>query len=87
MPDIYTYFGFIFSFYSNEHEPIHVHVEHQDKMTIFDMIIVDGELVELKKRDKGKPLAGNGFIAEADGADGPCGIGVLAGFAAGCICA
>jgi hypothetical protein len=26
MPDIYTYFGFIFSFYSNEHEPIHVHV-------------------------------------------------------------
>ena len=57
MPDIYTYFGFIFSFYSNEHEPIHVHVEHQDKMTIFDMIIVDGDLVELRKRDKGKPLS------------------------------
>ena len=51
MPDIYTYFGFIFSFYSNEHEPIHVHVEHQDKMTIFDMIIVDGDLVELRKRE------------------------------------
>lgn len=31
MPDIYTYFGFIFSFYSNEHESIHVHVEHQLK--------------------------------------------------------
>lgn len=39
MPDIYTYFGFIFSFYSQEHEPIHVHVEHQDRMTIFDLII------------------------------------------------
>ncbi len=58
MPDIYTYFGFIFSFYSQEHEPIHVHVEHQDRMTIFDLIIVDGDLVEIKKRDKGKPLIG-----------------------------
>ena len=44
MPDIYTYFGFIFSFFSQEHEPIHVHVEHQDRMTIFDLIIVDGDL-------------------------------------------
>ena len=51
MPDIYTYFGFIFSFFSQEHEPIHVHVEHQDRMTIFDLIIVDGELIEIKKRD------------------------------------
>lgn len=58
MPDIYTYFGFIFSFYSQEHEPIHVHVEHQDRMTIFDLIIVDGDLVEIKKRHKGKPLTG-----------------------------
>ena len=24
MPKIYEYFGFIFFFYSNEHEPIHV---------------------------------------------------------------
>ena len=57
MPDIYTYFGFIFSFYSNEHEPIHVHVEHGNKMTIFDLIIVNGELIEIKKRDKGEPLS------------------------------
>ena len=26
MPKIFEYFGFIFLFYSNEHEPIHVHV-------------------------------------------------------------
>ncbi len=57
MPDIFTYFGFIFSFYSNEHEPIHVHVEHKDKMTIFDIIICDGELVEIRRRDKGNPLS------------------------------
>lgn len=58
MPDIFTYFGFIFSFYSNEHEPIHVHVEHQNKMTVFDLIIVDGKLVEIRRRDKGNPLTG-----------------------------
>ena len=39
MPDIFTYFGFIFSFYSNEHEPIHVHVEHKNKMSIYDIIV------------------------------------------------
>ena len=32
MPKIYEYFGLIFYFYSNEHEPIHVHVKHEDKM-------------------------------------------------------
>ncbi len=26
MPKIFEYFGFVFFFYSNEHEPIHVHV-------------------------------------------------------------
>ncbi|MDE6341047.1 MAG: DUF4160 domain-containing protein, partial [Muribaculaceae bacterium] len=25
MPKIFEYFGLIFYFYSNEHEPIHVH--------------------------------------------------------------
>ena len=28
MPKIFEYFGFIFYFYSNEHEPIHVHVKY-----------------------------------------------------------
>ena len=36
MPKIYEYFGFIFYFYSNEHEPIHVHVKHGDEESIFD---------------------------------------------------
>lgn len=31
MPKIYEYFGFIFFFFSNEHEPIHVHVTMSDK--------------------------------------------------------
>ena len=29
MPKIFEYFGFVFFFYSNEHEPIHVHVTHK----------------------------------------------------------
>ena len=31
MPKIYEYFGFTFYFYSNEHEPIHVHLIHGDR--------------------------------------------------------
>ena len=57
VPDIFTYFGFIFSFYSNEHEPIHVHVEHQSRMTIYDLIVVNGDLVEVRSRNKGNPLS------------------------------
>jgi hypothetical protein len=29
MPTIYKYLGIFFSFWSNEHNPIHVHVEYQ----------------------------------------------------------
>ena len=37
MPKIYEYFGFVFYFYSNEHEPIHVHVTHDGCETIFEL--------------------------------------------------
>ncbi len=36
MPEIYEYFGLVFYFFSNEHDPIHVHVKKGDKETIFD---------------------------------------------------
>ena len=52
MPKIFEYFGFIFYFYSNEHEPIHVHVIHGARESIFDLIMMDGELVELRVREK-----------------------------------
>ena len=52
MPKIFEYFGFIFYFYSNEHEPIHVHVLHGSRESIFDLIMMDGELVEIQVRDK-----------------------------------
>lgn len=56
MPDIYKYFGYVFSFYTNEHEPIHVHAKHDGRETMLDLIIVNKELVDIRRRDKGKPL-------------------------------
>ena len=52
MPKIYEYFGFTFYFYSNEHKPIHVHVIHGDRESIFDLIILDGELININVRKK-----------------------------------
>lgn len=60
MPKIFEYFGFIFFFYSNEHEPIHVHVTHGGCQSIFELIMQNGELVEIRVRGKDgeEPLSG-----------------------------
>lgn len=42
----------IFYFYSNEQEPIHVHVLHGGKESIFDLIMMNGELDEIRVREK-----------------------------------
>ena len=52
MPKIFEYFGLIFYFYSNEHEPIHVHVKHGDKESIFELIMMNGELMSINIRKK-----------------------------------
>lgn len=52
MPKIYEYFGFIFFFFSNEHEPIHVHVIKGEYQTVFDLYLMEGELKELKRRNE-----------------------------------
>lgn len=54
MPKIFEYFGFIFLFYSNEHEPIHVHVNKGGKEAIFEIILENGNLVELRTRPSAK---------------------------------
>ncbi|MBQ9475944.1 MAG: DUF4160 domain-containing protein [Bacteroidales bacterium] len=48
MPKIYEYFGFIF--FSNEHEPIHVHVIKSGFQTVFELILMNGELVDIRRR-------------------------------------
>ncbi len=47
MPKLYEYFGIIILFYSNEHEPIHVHGKYQGKETKAEFIIEDGEIVQI----------------------------------------
>ena len=52
MPEIFEYLNLIFSFYSNEHEPIHVHVKIAERETIFDLIIKEKTLVEIRQRNR-----------------------------------
>lgn len=61
MPTIYLYLGFIFKFYSDEHEPIHVHAKHGGCETVFELILDNGKIVEIHTRKvKGKkPLSEN----------------------------
>lgn len=50
MPKIFEYFGFVFYFFSNEHEPIHVHVQQGERESVFELIMMDGNLIEIKVR-------------------------------------
>ena len=50
MPKIFEYFGFIFFFYSNEHEPIHVHVLRGEFQSIFELMLEDGVLRSITMR-------------------------------------
>ncbi len=47
MPKIYEYFGIIIMFYSNEHEPIHVHGKFQGQESKAEFIIENGNVVEI----------------------------------------
>ena len=47
MPKLYEYMGIIVLFYSNEHEPIHVHGKCQGRETRAELIIRDGRIVDI----------------------------------------
>ena len=48
MPKIFEYLGIIIMFYSNEHEPIHVHGKYQGHESKAEFLIEDGKIVEIK---------------------------------------
>ena len=48
MPKLYEYFGLIVLFYSNEHEPIHVHGKYQGTESKAEFIIEDGKIIEIR---------------------------------------
>jgi len=60
MPKIFEYLGILIFFYSNEHEPIHVHGKYDGFESKAEFYIVDGKIVEIKiKSIKGlRPLTG-----------------------------
>lgn len=51
MPTLFEYFGFVFKFYSNEHEPIHVHVQKGGAEAVFELIINNAEIIEIRQRN------------------------------------
>jgi hypothetical protein len=55
MPKIFEYLGIIIMFYSNEHEPIHVHGKYESFESKAEFIIEDGKIINIKvKKVKGK---------------------------------
>lgn len=47
MPKIYEYYGLIFLFYSNEHEPIHIHGKYQGRESKAEIIFENGKFKEI----------------------------------------
>ena len=61
MPKLYEYLGILIFFYSNEHEPIHVHAKYGEFQSKAELIIEKGKIVEIRISPiKGsRPLTGN----------------------------
>jgi Domain of unknown function (DUF4160) len=61
MPKLYEYFGLTIMFYSNEHEPIHVHGKCQGRESRAEMVIIEGEITSINfMGSQGKlPLSGS----------------------------
>jgi hypothetical protein len=51
VPKLYEYFGLIIMFYANEHEPVHVHGKCQGRESRAELIIVNGQVAEIRYTD------------------------------------
>ena len=47
MPKLYIYFGLVVYFYTNEHEPIHVHGEFQGREAKAEIILRHGKITKI----------------------------------------
>lgn len=47
MPKLYEYFGLVVLFYSNEHEPVHVHGKCEGREMRAEFRIRDGRIVDI----------------------------------------
>jgi len=61
MPKIFERDGYIFYFYSNEHQPIHVHVRYGNGEAIFEcdpeIVLKDSSGLKVKELSKAQDLA------------------------------
>ncbi|MEW6754550.1 MAG: DUF4160 domain-containing protein [Candidatus Latescibacterota bacterium] len=48
MPKLYEYFGLTVFFYSNEHEPIHVHGRYQGRESRAELVLYNGAVAEIR---------------------------------------
>ena len=48
VPKLYEYFGLIVMFYSNEHEPVHVHGKSRGRECRAEIIVIDGRVKEIR---------------------------------------
>jgi hypothetical protein len=57
MPQVYRYFGLIFYFWSNDHLPAHIHVTDttRERECVFDLIMGNSILIEIRTRTDIKP--------------------------------
>ena len=51
MPKLYEYLGLLVMFYANEHEPVHVHGKAQGREARAAIILVDGQVTEVRFSD------------------------------------
>jgi hypothetical protein len=61
MPKLYDYFGVVVMFYSNEHEPVHVHGKYQGYETRAEIIVVNGIVQQISY----SPMAGRAPLPAA----------------------
>lgn len=47
MPKLYEYLGIIAMFYANEHEPIHVHGQCQERETKAELHMMNGQVTQI----------------------------------------
>jgi len=56
MPKLYEYLGIVFFFYSNEHEPIHIHGKYNGRETKAEIHFLNGRISKIVIKDKGQGL-------------------------------
>jgi hypothetical protein len=47
MPKIFEYLGILIFFYSNEHQPVHVHATYQGYQSKAEFVIIEGVIKEI----------------------------------------